>query len=126
MSTLTPAAVRLSKRRSSQGLLDQIGNTPLLDLTDALREHLPPNVRVMAKAEWFNPGGSVKDRAARAMVTELEEAGRLQPGATLLDASSGNTGIGLAMVAAARGYRLILALPKNANASLVTWTIGYD
>jgi cysteine synthase B len=73
-------------------------------------------VRVLAKAEWFNPGGSVKDRAARAMVLELERKGQLSPGATLLDASSGNTGIGLAMVAAARGYRLVLALPKNANA----------
>ncbi len=116
MSTLSSAAVRLSEIRSTGGLLDQIGNTPLLDLTDALGDSLPPGVRVLAKAEWFNPGGSVKDRAARAMVLELERQGRLSPGATLLDASSGNTGIGLAMVAAARGYRLVLALPKNANA----------
>lgn len=116
MSIPTPAARRLSQSGSSQDLLDQIGNTPLLDLGGVLGDRVPNGVQVFAKAEWFNPGGSIKDRAARAMVLELEQSGRLKPGGTILDASSGNTGIGLAMVAAARGYRLVLALPKNANA----------
>ena len=97
-------------------LVDQIGNTPLLDLTEILGDAIPEGVRVLAKAEWFNPGGSVKDRAALSMVLDLERRGRLSSGSVLLDSSSGNTGIALSMIAAARGYRLVLALPKNANA----------
>ena len=97
-------------------IVGQIGNTPLLDLTDILGEALPDGVKVLAKAEWFNPGGSVKDRAALSMVQDLERRGRLQRGSVMLDSSSGNTGIALSMIAAARGYRLVLALPKNANA----------
>ena len=102
--------------RSTGELVDQIGNTPLLDLTEILGDAIPDGVRVLAKAEWFNPGGSVKDRAALSMVQDLERRGRLGPGSVMLDSSSGNTGIALSMIAAARGYRLVLALPKNANA----------
>ena len=104
-----------SSALASGSLLDQIGNTPLLDLTDLVRDRIPSGVKILAKAEWFNPGGSVKDRAAYRMVRELETQGKLQPGGTILDASSGNTGIAYAMIAAARGYRLVLCLPKNAN-----------
>lgn len=102
--------------RPTGDLVDQIGNTPLLDLTEILGDPIPDGVRVLAKAEWFNPGGSVKDRAALSMVQDLERRGRLGPGSVMLDSSSGNTGIALSMIAAARGYRLVLALPKNANA----------
>jgi cysteine synthase B len=77
---------------------------------------IPPEVEVHAKLEWFNPGGSVKDRAALAMVEAAEARGELRPGRTILDASSGNTGIALALIAAARGYRLRLCIPKNASA----------
>lgn len=96
-------------------LFDLIGNTPLLPLPGGLAE-LPPGVEVWLKHEGANPGGSVKDRAAREIVLEAERSGRLRPGDTLLDASSGNTGIAYAMIAAARGYRLVLCLPRNASA----------
>ncbi len=104
-----------SSALASGTLLDQIGNTPLLDLSDIFEEQVPNGVKLLAKAEWFNPGGSVKDRAAFSMIRDLETQGKLKPGGTILDASSGNTGIAYAMIAAARGYRLILCLPKNAN-----------
>ena len=109
-------ARQIPRVRPPGDLVDQIGNTPLLDLTQILAQDLPQGVKVLAKAEWFNPGGSVKDRAALSMVQDLERRGRVGPGSVLLDASSGNTGIALAMIAASRGYRLVLALPKNANA----------
>ena len=96
-------------------MIDLIGNTPLLPLPDGLVE-LPPGVEVWLKHEGANPGGSVKDRAAREIVLEAERSGRLRPGGTVLDASSGNTGIAYAMIAASRGYRLVLALPRNASA----------
>ncbi|MEQ1505678.1 MAG: cysteine synthase family protein [Myxococcota bacterium] len=95
-------------------ILEQIGDTPLIRLPDLWG--LPPAVSVWLKCEWFNPGGSVKDRAAREIVLEAEAAGRLSHGATILDASSGNTGIAYAMIAAARGYHLVLCLPRNASA----------
>ena len=96
-------------------MLSRIGNTPLVRLR-SLTSDLPEAVQVWAKLEWFNPGGSVKDRAAWAIVQAAEQAGVLQPGMTLLDASSGNTGIAYAMVAAVRGYKVRLCLPANANA----------
>ena len=83
-------------------LLDQIGNTPLLRIERVVREF--PNVEFFAKAEWFNPGGSVKDRAAYAMIRDGEKRGVLRPGKTILDATSGNTGIAYAMVGASLGY----------------------
>jgi len=78
-----------------------IGNTPLIRLRRLTRD-LPAGVEVRAKAEYLNPGGSVKDRAALSMILEGERSGRLQPGMTILDATSGNTGIAYAMIAAAR------------------------
>lgn len=97
------------------GLLASVGNTPLVRLGPGVTGPLPDEVEVWAKCEWFNPGGSVKDRPALSMILDAERRGLLAPGATLLDASSGNTGIAYAMIAAARGYRLVLALPANAN-----------
>ncbi|MGH9908516.1 MAG: PLP-dependent cysteine synthase family protein [Pyrinomonadaceae bacterium] len=91
-----------------------IGRTPLLCLRRITRE-LPDDVEVAAKAEHLNPGGSVKDRAALAMIIKGEETGKLRPGMTILDASSGNTGIAYAMIGAARGYPVMICLPKNAS-----------
>lgn len=105
-----------STPRRGDDLIAQIGGTPLIDLRDVLGEAVPDGVRVVAKCEWFNPGGSVKDRPAASIILDAERRGRLVPGGTIVDASSGNTGIAYAMIAAARGYRLVLCLPKNANA----------
>ncbi|HEU0253704.1 MAG TPA: cysteine synthase family protein [Pyrinomonadaceae bacterium] len=91
-----------------------IGNTPLLRLR--LSDHdLPAGVQIFAKAEHLNPGGSVKDRAALSMILDGERSGRLKPGMTILDATSGNTGIAYAMIGASRGYRVKVCLPKNAG-----------
>ena len=97
----------------SVNLIDLVGNTPLVCLN-----HLKPHntrVEVYAKAEWTNPGGSVKDRAARNMICEGERSGKLKPGKIILDATSGNTGIAYAMIGAAKGYAVHLCLPTNAN-----------
>lgn len=99
----------------AQGLLAAVGNTPLVPIRGAVRDLIPPGVEIYGKCEWFNPGGSVKDRAALSMVLDAERSGRLRPGDCILDASSGNTGISYAMIAAARGYQLQLCLPTNAN-----------
>jgi cysteine synthase B len=93
--------------------LDLIGNTPLLSFKRVAEAVAP--VRVYAKAEWYNPGGSVKDRAALNMILDGERRGLLTPDKTIIDATSGNTGIAYAMIAAERGYKLTLALPKNAS-----------
>jgi len=91
-----------------------IGNTPLLRLA-MINRTLPADVQVFAKAEYLNPGGSVKDRPALNMILEGERSGRLRPGMTIIDATSGNTGIAYAMIGAARGYRVTVCLPKNAS-----------
>ncbi len=89
-----------------------IGRTPLLELTHIeAAEGL--QARVLAKLESFNPGGSVKDRVAKAMLDEAEAAGKLKPGAVIIEPTSGNTGIGLAMMAAARGYRAVIVMPET-------------
>ena len=90
---------------------DLIGRTPLLSL-DRIAAHVAPGVRLFAKAEWLNPGGSVKDRAALGMLRAAQKAG-LTNDRTLLDATSGNTGIAIAMLAAAEGYRATLCVPAN-------------
>lgn len=92
-------------------LLDLVGNTPLLRLRRF--ERADGRVRLYAKAEWRNPGGSVKDRAAAAMILDGEQRGLLRPGKTILDATSGNTGIAYAMMGAARGYPVKLCMPEN-------------
>jgi S-sulfo-L-cysteine synthase (O-acetyl-L-serine-dependent) len=100
-------------RTQAQHLLSTIGNTPLLRLEKVGRE--VPGVAIYAKAEYFNPGGSVKDRAGLNMILDGERTGRLRPEHTILDATSGNTGIAYAMIGAARGYRVRLCLPANAS-----------
>src|ERR1700687_3088500 len=96
-----------------RSLLECIGNTPLLRMERLGRNY--PNAEFYGKAEWFNPGGSVKDRPALEMIREAERSGRLQPGQTILDATSGNTGIAYAMIAAASGYWVKLCLPASAS-----------
>jgi len=91
-----------------------IGHTPLLRLR-LLDKDLSPGVQIFAKAEHLNPGGSVKDRAALSMILEGERSGKLKPGMTILDATSGNTGIAYAMIGASRGYAVKVCLPKNAS-----------
>jgi len=99
--------------RSGQSVLELIGNTPLLRLTRIGREF--PNVEFCAKAEWFNPGGSVKDRPALSMLKAGLASGALRPGKTIIDATSGNTGIAYAMIGAALGYPVKLCLPDSAS-----------
>lgn len=89
-----------------------IGKTPLLELTHIEKEK-DLNATILAKLEYFNPAGSVKDRIAKAIIDDAEQSGALKPGATIIEPTSGNTGIGLASVAAARGYRLILTMPET-------------
>ena len=89
-----------------------IGNTPLLELTH-IEKAFQLKARILAKLEYLNPAGSVKDRIAKAMIDDAERAGRLKPGSVIIEPTSGNTGIGLASVATARGYRLILVMPET-------------
>jgi cysteine synthase B len=109
-----------SRRHS---LLDCIGNTPLLRLEKIAREF--PNVEFYAKAEWFNPGGSVKDRPALGMIRAGLLSGELRSGKTLIDATSGNTGIAYAMIGAALGYPVKLFLPETASAERKQVLLAY-
>ncbi len=95
-------------------ILDTIGRTPLLCLNKITR-HINKNIKIYAKLERYNPGGSVKDRAAYQMIKDAEEAGLLTGEKVILDSSSGNTGIAYAMIAAVRGYRVKIVLPRNAS-----------
>lgn len=92
-----------------------IGKTPLLELTHIEKE-LGLKAKVLAKLEYFNTAGSVKDRIAKAMIDEAEQAGKLKPGSVIIEPTSGNTGIGLSSVAAARGYRIIIVMPETMSA----------
>jgi len=94
-------------------LIGNVGNTPLLRIGKIAAEF--PGVEIYAKAEYFNPGGSVKDRAGLNMIVEAERSGKLTPEKTLIDATSGNTGIAYAMICAAKGYKVKLCLPQNAS-----------
>ena len=89
-----------------------IGNTPLVELTN-LEKKLGLEAKILAKLEYFNPAGSVKDRVAQAIIEDAEKSGKLLPGGTIIEPTSGNTGIGLASIAAAKGYRLIIVLPDT-------------
>ncbi len=98
--------------RVSKTITDLIGGTPLLELT-ATEQANELEATLLAKLEYFNPAGSVKDRVAKAMIDDAEQKGLLKPGSVIIEPTSGNTGIGLASVAAARGYRLIIAMPET-------------
>ncbi len=97
---------------TSDPLLERVGNTPLVELRKLVASQ---TVRVFAKCEWLNPGGSVKDRPALSMILDGERRGLLTPGKTILDATSGNTGIAYALIAARRGYAVELAIPRNTS-----------
>ena len=91
-------------------ILEKVGGTPLVEISNKLNKG---GARVLAKVEFFNPGGSVKDRIALAMVEDAEKRGILKPGATLVEPTSGNTGVGLALVSAVKGYHLVLTMPET-------------
>ena len=95
-----------------KGTLGLIGHTPLVELTH-IEEEYNLEARLLAKVEYFNPAGSVKDRIAKEMIEQAEKDGKLKPGSTIIEPTSGNTGIGLAAIAAAKGYRLIIVLPET-------------
>jgi cysteine synthase B len=110
-SPAAPAADPLS----ATSVVGLIGNTPLLELSRVARGIVPAAVRLFAKLEGFNPGGSVKDRPARRMIEEGLRTGALRPGKTIIDSTSGNTGIALAMIGAALGYPVELVMPSNVS-----------
>ena len=92
-----------------ESILDTVGNTPIVRINKLNKG----KANVFAKVEYFNPAGSVKDRVAARMIEDAEKAGVIQPGATIIEPTSGNTGIGLALAAAVKGYRLILTMPET-------------
>ena len=105
-----------------ESILQSVGRTPLVQLR-RLAEGL--QAKVYVKYEAANPGGSVKDRVAMAMIAEAERRGALRPGGTIIEATAGNTGVGLAMVAAVRGYRCIFVLPDKMSAEKIALLKGY-
>jgi cysteine synthase B len=107
----------------TKSVLELIGNTPMVRFNRIGKEF--PGVELLAKAEWYNPGGSVKDRAALSMILDGERRGLLTKDKTIIDATSGNTGIAYAMIAAQRGYKVTLALPKNASAERKQSLLAY-
>jgi len=98
---------------AGEAVLERIGNTPLLRFDSLLRDL--PGVQLLGKAEWYNPGGSIKDRAAASIVNEARRSGKLAPGKILLDSTSGNTGIAYAMLGAAFGFPVTLCVPENVS-----------
>src|SRR5258706_12528261 len=112
------AEPRAARSKLGERSVERIGNTPLLRLERIARD-LPPlglnNVQILGKAEWYNPGGSVKDRAALNIVKEGRRSGKFAPGKTLLDSTSGNTGIAYAMIGAAEGFPVTLCMPQNVS-----------
>ncbi len=110
----TDVMEKITSLRRADSIESNIGNTPLIRVR-RITADLPVGVEVFAKAEHLNPGGSVKDRAALAMILAGERSGKLRSGMTILDATSGNTGIAYAMIGAARGYSVAICLPGNAG-----------
>ena len=98
--------------RIHRDLTSLIGNTPLVEI-GRISESEQLKAKVLVKVEFFNPGGSVKDRVALSMIESAEKSGLLQPGATIIEPTSGNTGIGLAWVASVKGYKLVLTMPET-------------
>ena len=95
-----------------KGTLGLIGNTPLVEVTNVENDQ-DLNAKILVKLEYFNPAGSVKDRIAKAMIEDAEEKGLLKEGSVIIEPTSGNTGIGLASIAAAKGYRIIVTMPET-------------
>lgn len=118
------SVLEATTRRVDDSIEANVGGTPLIRLR-RVTQGLPAGVEVFAKAEHLNPGGSVKDRPALAMILAGERAGRLRRGMTILDATSGNTGIAYAMIGAARGYPVTLCLPRNASLQRKQILSGY-
>ena len=123
MSQPAPRPASGSVAGVARTILDRVGNTPLVQVHLFADSH--PGVEFWAKAEWFNPGGSVKDRPAKRMIEEAERMGDLTPDKTILDSTSGNTGIGYAMVASAKGYRLTLVMPGNVSKERIETVRAY-
>src|SRR6266540_6527217 len=121
--TSSRSLVGIVQRTVSPGITKLIGNTPLLRVRLFEREF--PRLEVYAKAEWFNPGGSVKDRAALSMIEDGERRGALTPEKTIVDSTSGNTGIAYALVGAARGYHVKLVMPGNVSSERKALVTGY-
>lgn len=107
-----------------QSVTELIGRTPLLEVKNIEREK-GLKAKVLVKLEYFNPAGSVKDRAALSMIEEAERTGRIQPGATIIEPTSGNTGIGLASVAASRGYKAVFVMPETMSIERRKLLLGY-
>ena len=107
----------------AKNILEKIGGSPLVEISDRLNKG---GARVLAKVEYFNPGGSVKDRIALAMIDAAEKSGALKPGATIIEPTSGNTGVGLALVSAVRGYHLILTMPETMSVERRKLAAAYD
>ena len=107
-----------------QSITELVGKTPLLEVKNIEREK-GLKAKVLVKLEYFNQAGSVKDRGARSMITEAEKSGRIQPGATIIEPTSGNTGIGLASVAAARGYKAVFVMPETMRIESRRLLLGY-
>src|SRR6185436_10398660 len=105
-----PVVARAAAGRRYAGIVESIGDTPTVEIP---RLAPNPNVRLIAKLEAANPTGTVKDRVARALIDDLESSGRLRPGSILLEATSGNTGIALAMIGRRKGYRVAVVMPDN-------------
>jgi cysteine synthase B len=122
---LEPAAQTSEQRITAMNLLEAIGNTPLIELMHAGKR---PGVRILCKLEGCNPGGSVKDRPALSMISKAEERGELAPGKVILEPTSGNTGIAIAMIGAAKGYRVHLCMPEcvSAERSMILQGLGAE
>lgn len=112
-------------KKIANSALDLVGNTPMVELSRLGRE-AGAVARVVAKVELFNPAGSVKDRIALAMVEEAEARGTIRPGATIIEPTSGNTGVGLALVSALKGYKLILTMPETMSVERQRLVAAYD
>jgi cysteine synthase B len=112
-ATPLPPLTTEEAAREGEAVLGRIGNTPLIALNELVRDR--PAVRLLGKAEWYNPGGSVKDRAAANIVSEARRSGKLAPGKILLDSTSGNTGIAYAMLGAALRFPVTLCVPENVS-----------
>ena len=104
-------------------LTELVGNTPLLEVAN-YNANKDLKATLIVKLEYFNPAGSVKDRIALAMIEDAEQSGKLKPGATIIEPTSGNTGIGLAFVAAAKGYKLVLTMPDTMSYSCNSSIVG--